>query len=428
MTITRLQHEAAYRVALEFHDSRGALSITNAMKLLQPTGLNSSSATGFIYIVGHMLRGECYKWQMSVPATDDYLTWIRRDHGDVALKNALDALKQHLDYRKEQKGLKMKGLRKVLADHQARLTNPAEALLILTWMDRESAGFTDEFPLDWFVDGVTLKKKQHAVRDPRGNTFRAYCDIRVREKIVELDYEPYSKENARDKMLLGVIRLRFEDDDLRSLAGVEWKPKSSVNFIPTAYSSPKFSLPTEPNYIPPTKPAAKVERLVRERPGQAAFRRKLKSAYNNQCCISGCTVTEALEGAHIDPYIAESSDNIRNGLLLRSDLHTLFDRHLIAINPDTMIVHVAKRARGGAGYEQWHGRSIKLPSEPTHKPDAGALCRHWHKLECPEKSPDAASISGKATCYDLSRDLAGSLKGFHRDLATNPKRMESFGR
>ncbi len=120
--------------------------------------------------------------------------------------------------------------------------------------------------------------------------------------------------------------------------------------------------------------------MVRERPGQAKFRRDLKSAYAQRCCISGYAVPEVLEGAHIDPYKAPASDNLRNGLLIRRDIHALFDKHLIAIHPDTLAIHVAKVARKTAGYADLHGTKLQLPVDSSHQPDPGALHRRWKKF------------------------------------------------
>src|SRR6185369_1227809 len=61
------------------------------------------------------------------------------------------------------------------------------------------------------------------------------------------------------------------------------------------------------------------------RQGQAKFRQSVLSAYKNRCCISGFDVADALDAAHIVPYLGEHSNKVANGLLLRSDLHALFD-------------------------------------------------------------------------------------------------------
>jgi hypothetical protein len=74
--------------------------------------------------------------------------------------------------------------------------------------------------------------------------------------------------------------------------------------------------------------------------------------------------------------------------------------------------------------------SLKLPDRLLELLEAESRARRTTKSalvrECLERSL-VAPTSGKATCYDLARDLAGSLKGLPRDLATNPKFMEGFG-
>ncbi len=76
--------------------------------------------------------------------------------------------------------------------------------------------------------------------------------------------------------------------------------------------------------------------------------------------------------------------------------------------------------------------SLKLPDRLLELLEAESRARRTTKSslvrECLEKALAAPRVGGKATCYDLARDLAGSLKGLPRDLATNPKHMEGFGR
>lgn len=79
------------------------------------------------------------------------------------------------------------------------------------------------------------------------------------------------------------------------------------------------------------------------RPEQGAFRASLMSLYNDRCVISGCRVPEVLQAAHIVPFseaVAYRNDP-GNGLLLRSDIHTLFDRFLITIHPKESKVVIA---------------------------------------------------------------------------------------
>lgn len=73
-----------------------------------------------------------------------------------------------------------------------------------------------------------------------------------------------------------------------------------------------------------------VERI--SRPGQSDFRRALISR-DGVCALTGFSVLHSLEAAHVMPVRADGLDTVSNGILLRADLHKLFDANLLAINP-----------------------------------------------------------------------------------------------
>src|SRR5207245_9204033 len=105
------------------------------------------------------------------------------------------------------------------------------------------------------------------------------------------------------------------------------------------------------------------EKVIREinlRRGQPEFRRKLLRAYGGRCAICGCDCADALEAAHIRAYGGDETNHIQNGLLLRSDLHTLFDLGSIGIEPQTRKIIVAKSLLGTV-YEKLNGRKMRLP-------------------------------------------------------------------
>lgn len=93
------------------------------------------------------------------------------------------------------------------------------------------------------------------------------------------------------------------------------------------------------------------------RPGQGNFRASMLERYGGECCITGCRVDTLLEAAHIIPYRGDQSDDPTNGLLLRVDLHRLFDAHLVSIHPATLTVEVAS-ALEDAGYQAFHGKRL----------------------------------------------------------------------
>jgi putative restriction endonuclease len=76
----------------------------------------------------------------------------------------------------------------------------------------------------------------------------------------------------------------------------------------------------------------RINRSIAVRRGQQAFRAKLIAAYDRKCVVTGCDVEDLLEAAHIQPYRGSHTNHIQNGLLLRSDIHTLFDCRMIAID------------------------------------------------------------------------------------------------
>ena len=103
-----------------------------------------------------------------------------------------------------------------------------------------------------------------------------------------------------------------------------------------------------------------LERSIAVRRGQQKFRTSLLAAYGRECCVSGCRVEPILEAAHIYPYEGASTNHISNGLLLRSDIHTLFDLGLIRIDPKTQRVEVHPLALIDPAYREIHGKVIKL--------------------------------------------------------------------
>ena len=113
------------------------------------------------------------------------------------------------------------------------------------------------------------------------------------------------------------------------------------------------------------------EITIEQRQGQAEFRRQLLVMYDNKCAISGCSVRETLQAAHIVPVSSNGNHSLRNGMILRADLHNLFDRGLIGISASfKVIVH-----RDLEATEYWKLRGKAVPQIRKHA-DARALARH----------------------------------------------------
>jgi putative restriction endonuclease len=111
---------------------------------------------------------------------------------------------------------------------------------------------------------------------------------------------------------------------------------------------------------------------VMPRLGQGAFRILVTDAYNRRCAMTQERTLPVLEAAHIRRYSAGGTHELSNGLCLRTDLHKLFDKGYIAVDPDDRHIIVSRRIReefeNGRDYYQLHGRMIALPSEPLAAP------------------------------------------------------------
>jgi len=115
----------------------------------------------------------------------------------------------------------------------------------------------------------------------------------------------------------------------------------------------------------------KVIREIVRRQGQPKFRKKLLNAYGGKCAVTGCDVEAVLEAAHIAPYLGTDSNTVQNGLLLRADIHTLFDLGQLKVTPAGKIeIHENLL---GTMYEAYRGRRLRFPEDKSSWPSPMAL-------------------------------------------------------
>jgi hypothetical protein len=115
---------------------------------------------------------------------------------------------------------------------------------------------------------------------------------------------------------------------------------------------------------------------VARRQGQSTFRNQLMLAYQGACAITGTSVPAVLQAAHITPYLGPQTNHVTNGLLLRADIHNLFDLKLIRIDPASMCVAVSP-ALAGTGYAALDGVALRQPVSPAHRPSLAAVTTHF---------------------------------------------------
>ena len=111
------------------------------------------------------------------------------------------------------------------------------------------------------------------------------------------------------------------------------------------------------------------------REGQPKFRKDLLRAYKGCCAVTGCDAESALEATHIESYADGGEQHVRNGLLLRADIHTLFDKHLISVDDEFCIV--LSGALRKSSYASLHKMNLRMPEGADNQPSEEALLRHY---------------------------------------------------
>jgi hypothetical protein len=121
-----------------------------------------------------------------------------------------------------------------------------------------------------------------------------------------------------------------------------------------------------------------IQRTILARRGQRKFREMLIREYGS-CVLTGCNSKEVLEAAHIKAYATGGRNILANGLLLRADIHTLFDLGLVSIDPDTFRVRISESLKQSM-YEELEGRLIHLSKTQSERLDKEALEFHYRNI------------------------------------------------
>ncbi|MFC0156183.1 HNH endonuclease [Xanthomonas dyei] len=120
-------------------------------------------------------------------------------------------------------------------------------------------------------------------------------------------------------------------------------------------------------------------RAVAQRRGQSFFRNQLLDAYGSRCAITGCSAKEVLEAAHILPYRGDHTDRVDNGLLLRADLHTLFDCLLLWITPENKVALASSLLT--TDYLPLKGQAVRQPESKKNHPNPHHLREHARRCQ-----------------------------------------------
>jgi putative restriction endonuclease len=127
----------------------------------------------------------------------------------------------------------------------------------------------------------------------------------------------------------------------------------------------------------------RAELVLAVRDGQGAFRVRVLDAYGRRCAVTGEHSLPVLDAAHIQPYLGPGSNHVQNGLVLRADIHRLYDAGYVTVTPELRFA-VSPRLRSdyenGRIYYELDGASLRVvPGRRDLRPSRAAL--EWHASE-----------------------------------------------
>lgn len=220
------------------------------------------------------------------------------------------------------------------------------------------------------------------------------------------DYYPKGGEKKPRGSALRALRsdediycFRFDRED-QFLRLLDWYTAkltavSQDNLLPFENDTPAESLSTDEFEIPSSSEGeGSIESLAAEfgeppnddlaqlslfarrvRRGQVALRNILLELYGNKCAVCGLGPAVVLDAAHIWEHALSGINNSSNGLLLRADIHILFDEGLIKINPESLVIEVSPQLRG-TQYDAFNGKPL-LPRKDGSKPNSEYLAKRY---------------------------------------------------
>ncbi len=230
---------------------------------------------------------------------------------------------------------------------------------------RQVIGLIDEMSIEAAFDALRngsaalrfRKPRDQFVLDNNGNRFATR----------EVASQAVQRSVAAHSLLNGLILDREDFDDPRDR--IVRKKLDDLRVV--VRSKRELDDPAPEAYVPSGQDTRKrIPRDVVIRPGQGAFKDALIARYGPYCLVTGVSTLEVLEAAHICPYLGDQDDHPENGLLLRADIHTLFDRNMLRIAPENLVIEIASSVTDEC-YLAFVGNRLRCPS--NNQPSARAL-------------------------------------------------------
>lgn len=244
-------------------------------------------------------------------------------------------------------------------------------------------------PYDYIVGGGFFT---HSSLLPISLAWDAFCEKNGARNLLEMRarVEKYRRqERSLDDYRIGCIILEqpfFLPENSWIPIPSDWRPSIQQGRRYDLTIEPGLALWKQLNVTIPITSGVREERarygepiITLPRLGQGSFRILVTDAYDRRCTITNERTLPALDAAHIKPYSDSGQHIVSNGILMRRDLHALFDRGYVTITP-SMKVDVSRRIKeeyeNGRDYYRMQGNLIRPPANPANRPSRNYL--EWH--------------------------------------------------
>jgi hypothetical protein len=220
----------------------------------------------------------------------------------------------------------------------------------------------------WGIEAKSTSKPIREVIDPE--------EFRALSELIE-STDTFAERNLRGNHMYGAALNNYSRYLARLVDGL-----ATTDTNAGAFSGQLDLIENSESGLYPFQPSdqedgrKRVLQNVVRRQGQPKFRASLIKEYEGRCAVTQCSVLVTLEAAHVTPYLGPQTNSVCNGLLLRADVHTLWDLGLIAIDPNSMTVSVNPQVQD-LNYRALAGRPVFQPFAMASRVSQPALAQQW---------------------------------------------------